>query len=198
MDYYQDLIVDLREKYIRQQLAKKLKPTFDRSVECIIKHLLENQLITSNDIVQEVSKDNIYFLTLSFYDNIEFELIHNHILNNFMKLKFFENTNWVLSFEQRSEIPDYYEGYHCHIIFDRKKGDDNKKSKLLKRMASSLKKFLAPNCIDLRIYPKSYREEKIQYLSGDKWDEEKKLKVKNDVLFRNKYSIKSLYTENTQ
>lgn len=147
-------------------------------------------------IPKQKNNEMIYFLTISFFDNIEIIPKAIDIVNNkFITMEYLRNTRYVYAFEQRSINKDDIYGLHMHMIFDKKRGDDYKKSRLINRIYNTFKNVCSKNCIDLRIYPADFREDKIKYISGDKWDADKLPKVEVDKYMREIYNLKELYNE---
>lgn len=101
---------------------------------------------------------------------------------------------YAYSIEQRGESEETMgNGIHIHFLFT----TDTNRSHVVKYLYSSLKEYVGnPRHVDVREYPLSYWDDKISYIKGDKWDDEKTLKVETDRLFRKKNNIEQYYTSN--
>lgn len=95
----------------------------------------------------------------------------------------------TFAFEQRaSEEP--YSGAHCHIMVDKlmsPKQMHNRIFNTVKQCVGNVKH------VDLRAYPYSFREEKLDYLKGNKWDTEKDAVVAATYNWREVNNLEDIY-----
>lgn len=107
-------------------------------------------------------------------------------------------TNYIYSYEQRSEEPGKYYGYHIHLLFERP--SDTYPSDIKKCLISKLKHSdVKGNWNNKNPCQRNVKSEEdyykvLQYILGHKKDE-KQEKVQNDQLFRNEEGLKQYYTD---
>lgn len=132
------------------------------------------------------NKDTIFWITISPPDGETLKFINKcHTLTERSYLP-----NIAYTFEQRGESNETMgNGVHCHIVADHKKGIAPKQ--IINNLASLFK--LSHTSIDVKKYPAHYRPDKIQYLLGNKYDEEKNSKLIMDIEFRKKYNLNKIY-----
>lgn len=100
--------------------------------------------------------------------------------------------NIAFTFEQRGETLEHLgKGVHAHILCD--KNPKVAPKNIINNLASYFKLFCNHNSIDVKLYPYTYREDKIRYLRGDKEDPEKLQKVEIDRQFRDKFKLDLIY-----
>lgn len=138
---------------------------------------------------------DIYFITINFIDDLSNIDLYLKTIKKFSTLTYIKGHNYVYSIEQRAPLGDDFKGMHMHMVVDRKKGDNYKKSKMIDAVYRTFKKCVgSKESIHIRDYPQSYRNDKIEYMKGNKDEPDKDLLIQNDLLFREKYNLKSLYT----
>lgn len=100
----------------------------------------------------------------------------------------------VYNFEQRSEIPHEYKGFHSHILFER--CEDNKPTSIkqnLKRHFKNICDVTNNNVLFIKDdIPEDYVKDKMEYLEGIK-DDSKDLKIVNDNLMRSEHNLEKIY-----
>lgn len=104
---------------------------------------------------------------------------------------FVKNLKW--SYEQRGECSDTKgRGIHTHILLCLKQGSrlDN-----VKRSIHTIYDDLCGNklCVDIRKVPERRINDKIEYLQGKKWDEEKDDKILTDREWRKDEGLDDFY-----
>lgn len=200
-EQYRQEAMQIIEVLEKQALAKLLKPYAQKRVETAVKlYGLEDFIIKperKNKPSDKEKEDSIYWLTISFKDDINFNDLFDFVKHKFVFYEYIENTNWALTFEQRSETKGEYFGIHMHCVFNRKSGHTNyRRSQLIRRIADNFKNYIAgTNFVDLKQYPKRFYEDKIQYMLGNKNDPLKQPKSQNDLNFRQFYKIENIYRE---
>lgn len=134
-------------------------------------------------------KEKFYFITINPSPDVDFNSfklkVEKYVQRSFIK-------NYIYTFEQRGQTPEEVgTGFHVHIITDM---IVRNKFNMVRDTFSTFKSMVSDKQkIDIRDYPISYREEKIQYLKGEKWDDSKLDAVKINNLFREKYNLSLLY-----
>lgn len=98
------------------------------------------------------------------------------------------------TFEQRGdEEQSRGKGVHVHILLSLKE----KKPRLdsIKRAIKSCFQQLVgnPRCMDIRKCPDTRVEDKLLYLQGEKWDEEKESKIDQDKIWRQENNLSDIY-----
>lgn len=99
-------------------------------------------------------------------------------------------------FEQRGETDNTVgSGLHCHMLIipiATQHGVSN-------WVRGAFGKYVGTKkAIDIRVYPVSFYEDKLQYMKGEKWDEEKGQKVFYDAIFRSRNNLDSFYTNGVE
>lgn len=139
------------------------------------------------------------FITINFKPSATMDQIQKSIIKKTTS-KLYRKYDFIYSYEQRSEIPDKYSGYHVHILFFQPSGGDhNGKAEQLKKHYRSFKKLLgSASSIDMKLdYTEQDIRRHILYILGNKRDE-KMEKVRNDKNFRIKYNLKNYYSNNSE
>lgn len=99
----------------------------------------------------------------------------------------------VYTYEQRGETEaELGKGFHSHLLFTK---DSKVSPSEYKRNLESTFKDCVGNSkhIWIQYFPKSYHSDKLLYLQGKKWDEEKDVKIDMDILWRDLQDMKSIY-----
>lgn len=99
----------------------------------------------------------------------------------------------IYSYEQRGEtLKDIGEGFHVHILFH--KSNELCPKKYSDYITNSFKSLVGNDkCIDIKFYPKAFHQDKLDYLNGKKWDEEKLPKLHIDQVWRKSHDLKTIY-----
>jgi hypothetical protein len=134
------------------------------------------------------SKKKLVFVTINFDNkNISDISYHKELLRKILTWKCIKSAH--AAFEFRSDtIEDHY-GCHLHIVCC---GE----TKYIKQNFKRLKgKFIQINekYKTLRVYPMSLYQDKIDYISGKTFDEEKNSKKEKDELYRKKLLMENIY-----
>lgn len=101
--------------------------------------------------------------------------------------------NVVYVFEQRgTSYEDAGKGFHCHILSDKK--INFSPQKIQDYLYNSLKKMVG-NKQHVRVdkYPASFREDKLKYMNGEKWDDDKHSAVLINSGWRKKNNLLDIY-----
>lgn len=126
-------------------------------------------------------KEQIFFITVN--PKPDTDLRHfKKIVNAFINRSFVKNCEY--QFEQTGKTMEELGKHpHVHIIID--KPADMSPAQLLARALSTFKNIIGnKQSIDIKTYPKTYREEKLDYIHGRKWDKDKEEAVKLNQQWR--------------
>lgn len=112
------------------------------------------------------------------------------LLSNVIGKKWVKKVFW--SYEQRGTDEDSMgSGYHNHLLF---LNVDKPKSQIQREIYNTVKNHVGNKFhVDVRMIPDSWVNDKKDYMRGDKWDDDKALKVSYDKPFRLKYGLIELY-----
>ena len=151
-------------------------------------------------IIRELSRQKkkvlkYVFLTISHCSKLDTILKYHKSMNNKKMMKL--STYWY-SIEQRGEtLADLGKGLHSHIIIRVLpkfiKNGNYQKGRLIKETANTFK--VEKNFIDVKfLYTEADFSRTLNYIQGEKKDEDKHAKVEMDVIFRQKNNLCLLYT----
>lgn len=151
---------------------------------------LSQLLIMENNKMKEDAKEWL-FITINPKDGISVEDFKNKILS-LSKWKVFQKGSFVL--EQRGENNDELgKGKHAHIMIEKYSIE---RKRLINRLETTFKNFCDKpyeNTINVkRKSPEHGRETLDEYMNGLK-QEDKLLKVENDIQWRKKYYLQDIY-----
>lgn len=139
--------------------------------------------------VQDTSQN--YFITINFKPQTEITHVQNRMLKIILKKWI---TKYYYVYEQRgTDLETVGSGLHVHLLVcDSPK---SKSSEVVREIYSSVKSMVgSKSSVDVRKIPFEWVYDKLKYLSGEKWDVEKLPKVQMDKIFRQKYSLLDIYT----
>ncbi len=124
-------------------------------------------------------------------------------LTKFLAKKWLQDTIIYYAFEQRGEtLEDCGKGFHLHILFHKPTGKNTQPTMLINQTYNTFKslydnpKETAIKQIKktaYKIYIPEFYEEKLAYICGDKWDEDKLLKTTLDKTFRENNNLRLYY-----
>lgn len=131
---------------------------------------------------QQLDKKKIFWITISPPPDYDLTTFINKVksLNpeTYQDLKY--------NIEQRGEtVEELGKGFHLHMLCKQKKNQSQKN--IINNLSSKFK--LSNSSIDVKLYPVSYYNDKVDYLKGKKNDPDKDKKIRMDILFREKYSL---------
>lgn len=130
----------------------------------------------------------IYFVTINPRPDVKFDDFRRRVVRYFSKYP-----NSVYGFEIRGKNDLGYHGIHCHAIVNstHRKNDS---STFKRNVYSSFKDMVGNRMhVDVRLYSASYREDKISYIKGEKWDEDKLESVELTKAWREDFGIEPIY-----
>lgn len=140
-------------------------------------------------------KDYYGFFTFNFKPSITLLDVQNFIGKLISKTWLSE---WYYTIEQRGETLDELgKGIHIHFLFKR----NIKPSHTNREIYNTFKKYTdTPQEIifktAFKYYPKKFLNDKLDYMTGKKWDEDKLQKVIMDKEFRKKNNLNIIYKYN--
>lgn len=150
-------------------------------------HVLFAKFIKEKMEQEENKQRAVYWITINPKPDISFDYFRNLIIERLFDRVIMKGA--VCAFEQRSkEAP--YSGVHCHILVDKRMGP----KKMFTRIFNTVNHIVGnPKHVDIREYPYTYREEKLDYLRGKKWDPAKDPSVQATLQWRKDNNISDLY-----
>lgn len=139
--------------------------------------------------VQETPE--IYWITVNPKPDVDIQLVLKCVLN-FCKRKAVKDYHF--SIEQRGESEEEIgKGIHSHILVKW----DRKQNKYVKQfLIESVKRLVgnySPAILNIRRITSDIYQDKLDYLDGKKWDEEKDIKIKWDKIYRERNNILCIY-----
>lgn len=147
-----------------------------------------------NEKAKESDTKYLGFFTFNFKPGITLENLFI-FMDKLTKKKWMSTYSYCI--EQRGEsLEELGKGLHIHLLFHR---NQKRPSECVRECFNTFNKyteipFTIFNKKCCKFYPLEYYDEKIDYMVGAKWDEEKLTKVSMDKEFRKRNNIKSLYT----
>lgn len=177
---------DLKEWYLNGGL-KAFKKKYDQIPRAVERKIFNQMLYVPKSIDKEFG-----WLTINPSDKLPVTDLINRSHDFFQ-----HHDQWftgvVYSFEQRSEKPGEYSGFHVHALFKRNVDTPAYKlSDYLKRPWSDCCNVSNSHCFNLMWINEEEAKKKLKYLLGDK-KSEKMLKVANDKNFRLEYNLDDSY-----
>ncbi len=178
---YSDVKLQLFKNEVRKYLVRQMeegKYDDDRFIGQFIK-------------VNRSSKGKLLWITLNPKPETTLEVFRKFI-NSLLCTKLF-STKVVYSYEQRGvSVPTMGKGMHCHLLLDR---DSGIKPSAYARRIFTKGKFLFGSIkhVNVKMYPMSYWDDKILYIQGTKWDEDKTEKISQDKVWRLANGLVSYY-----
>lgn len=129
----------------------------------------------------------IFWITINPKPDVEFHTFHVLMRDRLMKRVFMKGAVYV--FEQRAHDAPY-QGFHCHIMCDKRMSP----KQMHDRIYNTVKDIVGTRKhVDLRTYPYTYREEKLDYMNGKKWDTDKEKSVIATRQWRKENDIEDFY-----
>ncbi len=149
-----------------------------------------NRLYSVNTYLQSLKRSKgqskIVWLTVNPKPSVSFDDFKKTV-QSFLTRTFVHNSAFM--FEQRGTSTDTMgNGAHVHILFD--KHNNVSPSQITKYTQNSFKNIVGNlKAIDIRFYSSQLRDEKLEYLKGNKWDADKASKVAIDKKWRQKLQL---------
>lgn len=134
-----------------------------------------------------LEKRELFWITINPKPGVALQQFRELVMTRLMNRKIMKGA--VFCFEQRAEEQPYH-GFHCHILLDKTMSP----KQMHDRIYNTFKNIVGnPKHIDLRVYPYTYREEKLEYLKGRKWDSEKETLIKATQEWRKQEGLDDMY-----
>lgn len=185
-----------RDEYLKiltkQKIKLELELGVSKDVEMV--HLYNQVNMLKNEKAKESDTRYLGFFTFNFKPEITLEKL-------FIFMGKLTKKNWLSDYsyciEQRGEtLEEIGKGLHVHLLFKR---NQKRPSECVRECYNTFNKYTGMsynifNTKSCKFYPLDYYEEKIEYMTGKKWDTDKLSKVEMDKKFREKNNIKLLYT----
>lgn len=129
----------------------------------------------------------IFWITINPKPEVEFEEFKKMIMEKLVTRIFMKDATYV--FEQRAKKAPY-SGVHCHIMVDKIMSP----KQMFDRLFSTIKNYVGnKKHLDLRVYPYTMREDKLDYLKGLKWDSDKDECIEATKQWRQENNIDDIY-----
>lgn len=140
---------------------------------------------------QDIAYTNkkIYWVTITPPHDIDINAFIERI-HDIIKMTCFQSACYT--FEQTGTEDNLGYHPHVHIVADKIVGVSPQQ--LHNRIYRSLKQFLGTNAIRVQTFPYEYRQDKIEYLKGNKWDDEKDPAIEATLKWRAELGLKNFYS----
>lgn len=136
---------------------------------------------------ERLLNEKIFWLTINPKPGVSLECFQSKV-HSFVDRAFVKNCYY--SFEIRGKKDNQYHGLHCHILLDKNMSP----AQLKDRACSTFKDYVGnKQHIDVRVYSGRFREDKIAYLEGKKWDEDKDQAIAETIAWRIENDIDPCY-----
>lgn len=164
-------------------ICQNLKPP--NPVPNSLPHPLNNDNTDNSEYIAP-ALSTFYFVTINYKEGVPYSEQIKRAQNVFKKLK----AEGYYTLEQRSEDIENIRGIHTHLIIF----SDKKPSKVHQYIYESVKSKVGnKKHVDVRRYNIDLLEDKLAYMKGDKWDDDKLQKVEVDKIWKQKNNIDALY-----
>lgn len=174
---------NLTENFHAQKFGGKLQQLFNETIELKkIRHARDK-------------KDYYGFFTFSFREGTKLDEATKFI-NKVVSKSWMDE--WYYTYEQRGETnTEAGKGLHIHLLFKRvlKPSHTNREIYNTFKHLTDIKESILFKTA-FKYYPKKFKEDKIDYMSGKKWDDDKHQKTIIDKYFRDINSLELLYSYN--
>lgn len=159
--------------------------------------LLEQELVDKN---KAKSQNEYIFVTFNFNTECQNLISSSKFKDKLVSKESMEE--YAYCYEQRGETLDEIgKGLHMHFLIKRNK---KKPSEWTRELYSTFKNYTGFSLDDFKnpkyrmccFVPKSWAKEKLAYMSGEKWDEDKNKKCEMDIIFRKNNNLNLIYNKN--
>lgn len=173
---------------------QKLKELFDTTIEL-------EQIALSQEIGSVNARNAIaYFLTINPPPNVSFDVFQDIVERLVQSRAVAVGATWT--YEQRSEDPTEFHGWHVHLISPRVVNSEPYNIK--KMLLSKLKKLWLPKTPTDKQFHLRWLKTELdwkrahKYISEEKSHPGKKAKQEIDNIFRSEFELKRLYVKNAE
>lgn len=179
-----------QDALFKEYKAIMLKALVDENMEAYHRNGISWYCDFLKYLVKKDTSKFIYFVTINPKEEFLGEFVDRvkHVVNTSSYIQ-----NCAYCFEQRGQtIDEIGKGYHCHMVFDYKVG--NNPSKIQDNLFQRFKNFCGTkHHIDVRKYTADFRADKLKYMAGDKWDIDKSYAVELNKVWRLKEDLLNIY-----
>lgn len=136
---------------------------------------------------------NYYWITINPVEG-DFDKFKDK-LDYVLSLKNFSKSNYHYVYEQRGKtLDDMGRGYHVHMLCDKPK--NTTPSQMTRELFNNFKHFCGNlKAIQVQTIPQTWYSDKIEYLKGNKWDDDKDESVFINKPWRESRGLKHLYSQ---
>lgn len=133
-------------------------------------------------------KEKFFFITVNPFEDVKIDEFKNKV-ERFMRRPFLVNPQYV--YEQTGTTEqDMGKHPHVHIICDKLAGIT--KSKMVRFAHETFNKIVGnASSIDVKEYTYDFYDDKIKYITGQKWDEGKEDACKINIIWREKFGLEN-------
>lgn len=136
--------------------------------------------------LRDYKKGKIFFITVNPYPDVDIKTFKK-LVDKFLSRSFILNEYHC--FEQTGKTEKEMGKHpHFHIVFDKK--NTMSPAQMLDRTYNTFKSIVgSKKSCDVRVYDIEYKQDKIDYITGSKWDEEKQPAIQVNKIWREKYNL---------
>lgn len=187
-----DMYQHARKVELRKILAKHAKDSIKKDFEKYNNIAKLFNVGQSQNVEGKKGKNYMFFVTISFRDDLSLLPKALEVTLKFCKRKFVKK--YYMVFEQRGDTEQTIKGVHTHFLMEA----DIKPCILNKYLKEAYKDLCDVNnkrFIDIKTIIPEFWNDKVEYMKGNKTDESKKNAVAVNEIFRKKYNINTYYTD---
>jgi hypothetical protein len=200
MKYTEFTNTEEAEKFTNQLILRKItKLKLQQGIhENSVLQMNYNQM-TTLESSQKVLKSCNQYIFCTFNFDVEHQNIDSAMKfkDKLCSKKSMEKYSYT--YEQRGEcLEDIGKGLHMHFLIAR---GDKKPAEWTRELYNTFKPFTGFSLDDFKKHrmccfiSKDWAQDKIEYMSGKKWDQKKDLKCEMDVVFRQQNNLEILYNK---
>jgi len=161
----------------------------DPTNPCAGLHVVYGEYLRKKMETEIMKKREIFWITVNPKPDIEFHEFRELILDRVIKRTFMKDCHVV--FEQRAKKEPYH-GIHAHILVEKRMSP----KQMFDRIFNTCKDVLGnKKALDIRHYPYSYHDDKLDYMKGKKWDPEKDPSVAATIKWRMVNGLLDIYRQ---
>lgn len=129
----------------------------------------------------------MFWITVNPKPEIPFEEFKEKVLKKLMNRTIMQGA--AFCFEQRAGAKPY-SGFHCHILVDKRMSP----KQMHDRVFNTVKDIVGTTKhVDLRTYPYTMRQDKLDYMQGKKWDDEKEDAISATEAWRKEIKLPTMF-----
>lgn len=206
---YNEWQLDARRKFMTQKYREALTLEWqlgigqdEHSIQ-LQEHISQLKQLRKAQLAEK-RLDSYIFLTINqnkfnFENNFSETNINKvlNILNKQCNRKFVKNYTYCIEQRGTVENNNIGKGMHIHLLFER--ALSYKPATIKRDLKSGFKKLFTndklinhPEIFNFKKCGKEFAQKRLEYIKGNK-DDDKKLKCKADIIFRNKLNLKDFY-----